>query len=128
MPESYGGPGADFFYNIILSEEGGYGIGSASLGIFMQSDIVAYYLLKHGSEELKARWLPDMVSGDAIGALGMTEPSCGSDLKALRTTARRDGSDSVNNGQNTFIPKCPTCYFSVLACKPHTDKGPNENS
>src|SRR3546814_1128975 len=60
-----------------------------------------YYLLKHGSEELKARWLPDMVSGDAIGALGMTEPSCGSDLKALRTTARRDGSDYVINGQRS---------------------------
>src|SRR3546814_13986656 len=85
MPEAYGGPGADFFYNIILSEEGGYGIGSASLGIFMQSDIVAYYLLKHGSEELKARGLPDLVSGDAIGAQGKTEPSCGSRLKARGT-------------------------------------------
>src|SRR3546814_761222 len=123
MPEAYGGPGADFFYNIILSEEGGYGIGSASLGIFMQSDIVAYYLLKHGSEELKARWLPDMVSGDAIGALGMTEPSCGSDLKALRTTARRDGSDYVINGQKTFITNGQNCDFVVLACKTDPDKG-----
>src|SRR3546814_8572373 len=123
MPEAYGWPGAHFFYNIFRSEEWGYGIGSASLGIFMQSDIVAYYLLKHGSEELKARWLPDMVSGDAIGALGMTEPSCGSDLKALRTTARRDGSDYVINGQKTFITNGQNCDFVVLACKTDPDKG-----
>ena len=123
MPEEYGGPGADFFYNIILSEEGGYGIGASSLGIFMQSDIVAYYLLKHASEELKRRWLPDMVSGDAIGALGMTEPSCGSDLKALRPTARREGSEYVINGQKTFITNGQNCDFIVLACKTDPEKG-----
>src|SRR3546814_8795996 len=81
-----------------------------------------YYLLKHGSEELKARWLPDMVSGDAIGALGMTEPSCGSDLKALRTTARRDGSDYVINGQKTIINNGKHCDFILLACKPEPDR------
>lgn len=123
IPEKYGGPGADFFYNIILSEEGGYGIGSSSLGIFMQSDIVAYYILKHGSDELKTRWLPGMVSGDVIGALGMTEPSCGSDLKALKTSARRDGSDYVINGQKTFITNGQNCDFVVLACKTDPDKG-----
>ncbi|ATE66394.1 acyl-CoA dehydrogenase family protein [Rhizorhabdus dicambivorans] len=123
IPEEYGGPGADFFYNIILSEEGGYGIGASSLGIFMQSDIVAYYLLKHASEELKRRWLPPMVSGDAIGALGMTEPSCGSDLKALRTTARREGGEYVINGQKTFITNGQNCDFVVLACKTDPAKG-----
>lgn len=123
MPEQYGGPGADFFYNIILSEEGGYGIGASSLGIFMQSDIVAYYLLKHASEELKRRWLPAMVSGDGIGALGMTEPSCGSDLKAIRTTARREGTEYVINGQKTFITNGQNCDFIVLACKTDPEKG-----
>ncbi|ARR55153.1 acyl-CoA dehydrogenase [Rhizorhabdus wittichii DC-6] len=123
MPEEYGGPGADFFYNIILSEEGGYGIGSSSLGIFMQSDIVAYYLLKHASEELKRRWLPAMVTGEAIGALGMTEPSCGSDLKALRTTARREGDEYVISGQKTFITNGQNCDFIVLACKTDPAKG-----
>src|SRR3546814_398170 len=116
-------PGADFFYNIILSEEGGYGIGASSLGIFMQSDIVAYYLLKHASEELKRRWLPAMVSGDGIGALGMTEPSCGSDLKAIRTTARREGTEYVINGQKTFITNGQNCDFIVLACKTDPEKG-----
>ena len=66
VPEAYGGPGADFFYNIILSEEAGYGIGASSLGIFMQSDIVAYYVLNYASDELKQRWIPKMVTGEAI--------------------------------------------------------------
>jgi acyl-CoA dehydrogenase len=123
VPEEYDGPGADFVYNIILSEEGGYGIGSASLGIFMQSDIVAYYILKHASEELKRRWLPPMVSGKAISALGMTEPSCGSDLKALKTTARREGDEYVINGQKTFITNGQNCDFVVLACKTDPSKG-----
>jgi long-chain-acyl-CoA dehydrogenase len=123
MPERYGGPGADFFYNIILSEEGGYGIGSGSLGIFMQSDIVAYYILKHGSEAMKNRWLPAMVAGDAIGALGMTEPGCGSDLKALTTAARREGDEYVISGQKTFISNGQSCDFVVLACKTDPGKG-----
>lgn len=123
MPEQYGGSGADFFYNIILSEEGGYGIGSGSLGIFMQSDIVAYYLLQHGSEALKDRWLPPMVTGDAIGALGMTEPGCGSDLKAITTTARREGDEYVITGQKTFISNGQSCDFVILACKTDPAKG-----
>src|SRR3546814_21013114 len=64
-----------------------------------------------------------MVSGDAIGALGMTEPSCGIDLKALRTTARRDGSDYVIHGQHTFITNAKHCDLLVLACHTHPDQG-----
>lgn len=123
VPGQYGGPGADFFYNIILSEEGGYGIGSSSLGFFMQSDIVAYYILNHGSQSLKDRWLPPMVSGDAISALGMTEPGCGSDLKALTTTAIRDGDHYVINGQKTFIANGQNCDFVLLACRTDRAKG-----
>ena len=123
VPDQYGGSGADFFYNIILSEEGGYGIGSSSLGIFMQSDVCAYYIMNHASEELKDRWLPSMVSGEAISALGMTEPGCGSDLKALKTTAIRDGDSYVINGQKTFITNGQCCDFILLACKTDPSKG-----
>ena len=123
VPEQYGGPGADFSYNILLSEEGGYGIGSASLGIFMQSDIVAYYLLNNASDDLKNRWLPRMVRGESIAALGMTEPGGGSDLKAITTTARREGDEYVINGQKTFITNGQLCDFVVLACKTDANKG-----
>jgi len=123
LPEQYGGAGADYLYNVILSEEGGYGIGSASLGIFMQSDVVAYYLLHHASDELKDKWLPRMVTGEAISALGMTEAGGGSDLKAIRTTARRVGNEYVISGQKTFITNGQNCDFVVLACKTDPSKG-----
>ena len=117
MPEEYGGLGASFFYNIIISEEMGYGIGSGSLGITMQSDIVSYYMLNYASEELKRYWLPRMITGEAISALGMTEPNAGSDLKAIRTVARREGDEYVITGQKTFISNGQNCDFVMVACK-----------
>lgn len=121
VPEEYGGPGADFLYNMVLSEEVGYAIGGASVGFSVSSDIVAYYLLNNGTEEQKQKWLPKMVSGEAIAAIGMTEPGCGSDLKAVRTSAVREGDEYVINGQKTFITNGQNCNFVLLACS--TDPG-----
>ena len=123
IPEVYGGPGADFLYNMVLSEEVGYAIGGASVGFSVSSDIVAYYILHSGSEEQKQRWLPKMVSGEAIPAIGMTEPGCGSDLKAVRTTAVRDGDEYVINGQKTFITNGQNCDFVLLACSTDPAQG-----
>lgn len=123
IPEEYGGPGADFLYNMVLSEEVGYAIGGASVGFSVSSDIVAYYLLHSGSEEQKKYWLPKMVSGEAIAAIGMSEPGCGSDLKAVRTTAIRDGDDYVINGQKTFITNGQNCDFVLLACTTDPEAG-----
>ena len=101
---------------MVLSEEVGFAIGGASVGFSVSSDIVAYYLLHGGSEEQKRHWLPKMVTGEAIPAIGMTEPGCGSDLKALRTTAVEEGDDYVINGQKTFITNGQNCDFVLLAC------------
>src|SRR5229473_2834902 len=78
-------------------------------------------LLSFGTEDQKREWLPKMVSGEAIGSLGMTEPHAGSDLKAIRTRAVRDGNDFVINGQKVFISNGQLCDFVVLATK--TDGG-----
>ena len=123
IPEEYGGPGADFLYNMILSEEVGYAIGGASVGFSVSSDIVAYYLLHSGSEEQKKYWLPRMVTGESIPAIGMTEPGCGSDLKAVRTSAVRDDDDYVINGQKTFITNGQNCDFVLLACSTDPEAG-----
>ena len=123
IPEEYGGPGADFLYNMILSEEVGYAIGGASVGFSVSSDIVAYYLLHSGSEEQKKYWLPRMVTGESIPAIGMTEPGCGSDLKAVRTSAVRDGDDYVINGQKTFITNGQNSDFVLLACSTDPEAG-----
>ena len=101
---------------MVLSEEVGYAIGGASIGFSVSSDIVSYYLLHNGSEEQKAQWLPKMVTGESIAAIGMTEPGCGSDLKAVRTTAVREGDEYLINGQKTFITNGQNCDFVLLAC------------
>lgn len=123
VPEEYGGSGADFYYNMIVSEEVGYAIGGASLGFGLHSDIVSYYILNNGSEQLKKTWLPKMVSAQAIAALAMTEPGAGSDLQAIRTTALRDGDEYVINGQKTFITNGQHADFVVVACKTDPTKG-----
>jgi len=117
IPEEYGGPGADFKYNMISSEEIGYAIGGGSCGFALQSDITAYYILNHASEELKQKWLPKMVSGEIISSIAMTEPSTGSDLQAIRTTAIRDGDEYVINGQKTFITNGQHSDFVIVVCK-----------
>jgi alkylation response protein AidB-like acyl-CoA dehydrogenase len=79
--------------------------------------MVAPYLLSGGGEALKRKWLPKMVTGEAIGALGITEPGAGSDAKAIRTRAVRDGDYYVIEGQKTYISNGQTCDFLLAACK-----------
>ena len=122
VPEEYGGAGGDWLYNAVVIEEfgraGATGPGSAFM---VHSEIVAPYLLHGTNEALRREWLPKMVTGDKIGALAMTEPSAGSDLKNIRTRAIRDGDDYVVNGQKIFISNGIKCDFIVLACKTDPD-------
>ncbi|EFG78643.1 acyl-CoA dehydrogenase, C-terminal domain protein [Mycobacterium parascrofulaceum ATCC BAA-614] len=101
----YGGAGEhDYRYRMVVCEEIAR-INALSFGltISLQDDLVLHYLLDLTSEEQKQRWLPRFASGELIGALAMTEPGAGSDLRAIRTSARRDGDHWVLNGQKTFI-------------------------
>ena len=102
-PEEYGGVEADLFYMIIAAQElaaAGCGGLSASL---MSHGIGSPPIVKYGSEELKQRVLPPIFAGEAISALAITEPGGGSDVAALKTTAKRDGDHYVVNGSKTFI-------------------------
>ncbi len=122
LPTEYGGAGADWLYSVTVIEELAFG-GITGPGFMVHSEMVAPYLLAWGSEELKQKWLPRMVSGEAIGAVGMTEPGAGSDLKALRCRAERDGDHYVINGQKTYISNGQNCDFVLLACKTDPDAG-----
>ena len=116
IPEEYGGLGADFLYSVVMIEE----ITRANVtgpGFLVHSEMVAPYILAWGSEELKHKWLPKMVTGEAIGALGMSEPGAGSDAKAIRTRAERSGDEYVINGQKTWISTGQHCDIVVLSCK-----------
>ena len=104
-PEEYGGTPVDIFYQIILAEEfARSGSGSGGIQASMNSHTIAMPpLLAAGSEEIKRRILPSVISGEKIAALAVTEPSGGSDVAALRTMAVRDGDHYVVNGEKTFI-------------------------
>jgi long-chain-acyl-CoA dehydrogenase len=116
IPTEYGGAGADRLFSMIILEElaplGGLGISLA-----MHSDIVAPYLVAFGSEEVRRKYLPLMARGEAIGALAMSEPIAGSDLKAIRTTATKVGDGYVLNGSKTFISNGTECGLAVVAAK-----------
>jgi alkylation response protein AidB-like acyl-CoA dehydrogenase len=116
VPEEYGGFGADWLYNVVVIEELAKA-GMSGPGFVVHSDMVSPYIQAWGSEELKHKWLPKMVSGEAIGAVAMTEPGAGSDLKELRTRAVQDGDYYVVNGQKTYISNGQNCDFILLACK-----------
>lgn len=116
VPEEYGGLGGDFLYSAILIEEMARA-GATGPTFYLHSDIVAPYLVDFGTEEQKRKWLPKMASGEVIAALGMSEPSGGSDVQAMRTQAIRDGDHYVINGQKVFITNGHTADLLVLACK-----------
>ncbi|MEM7469483.1 MAG: acyl-CoA dehydrogenase family protein, partial [Pseudomonadota bacterium] len=77
VPEEYGGAGADFLYSVIIAEEMGRA-GFAGVAFHLHSDIVAPYIFHYGTDEQKQHWLPKLVSGEAISAIGMSEPAAGS--------------------------------------------------
>lgn len=118
----YGGAGGDFLYLCVVDEELGY-TGQASFTIQTHTDIVAAYIEALGTEEQKHRWLPKMVSGELIGAVAMTEPHAGSDLKAITTTARRDGDHYVINGAKTFITNGINADLVVVVAKTAPELG-----
>ena len=101
LPPPYGG-GGDFGHSAVVIEELAR-VNATGVGFSLHSDVVAPYLLAYGSEAQQQRWLPRMASGELIGAIAMTEPDAGSDVKAVRTHARVEGDHYVLNGQKTYI-------------------------
>ncbi|MEY4952517.1 MAG: hypothetical protein RL299_941 [Pseudomonadota bacterium] len=123
VPEAYGGLGLDFGYNAIVDEESAY-YGGVTTGFSLQSDIVANYIISHGSEEQKKEWLPKMVAGEVITAIAMTEPGTGSDLQGMRTTAKKDGNHYVINGSKTYITNGQNADLILVCVKTDTEIQP----
>ena len=118
VPEVYGGLGAEWLYNVVVIEElARAGVSGPGSGFMVHSEMVASYLLSFASEDTKQRYLPKMVSGEMIGAIAMTEPDAGSDLKSLRTTARREGDEYVINGQKIYISNGYNADLIIVAAK-----------
>ncbi len=115
--EQYGGVDADAFFHLILAEEVSQaGCGGLFASLFSHG-IGAPPIAKFGSKELKQRVLPSILSGDKISALAITEPSGGSDVAALKTTARLDGGEYVVNGSKMFITSGMRADFYSVAVR-----------
>ena len=124
VPEKYGGNDADDFrFNAVFAEE----LAKVSVGLAscmtIHTDVVAPYLLDLGTDAQKERWLPGFCTGELVTAIAMTEPSGGSDLGALRTSAVRDGSEWVINGSKTFITNAMSADLVLVAARTSPGKG-----
>jgi alkylation response protein AidB-like acyl-CoA dehydrogenase len=127
VPEAYGGMGIkDYRFNTIITEEITR-VGASGVGFGIHTDMVVPYIIKFGSEAQKERWLPKLVSGEYIGAIGMTEPNTGSDLAGVQTTAVKhthpDGDYYLLNGQKTFISNGILNDLVVVVAKTDPEAG-----
>jgi len=125
IDERFGGAGEpDYRYRMVVCEELARVFAfSFGLTVSLQDDLVLHYLLDLTTEEQKQRWLPGFASGELIGALALTEPGAGSDLKGIRTTARRDGERWIVNGQKTFISSGIMADVVVVEARTDPDGG-----
>ena len=104
IPEEHGGLGLGFLASVVFAEELGRStFGGFTITVLVHTDLATPYLTHFGSEQQKARWLPAMASGEMLTAIGVTEADAGSDVAAIRTTARREGDGYTLNGTKMFI-------------------------
>jgi alkylation response protein AidB-like acyl-CoA dehydrogenase len=123
IPEEYGGSEAgDYRFNAVLTEELAKVNMALPSCVGIHADIVAPYLVHLTTAEQKRRWLPPFCTGENLTAIGMTEPSGGSDLAALKTTAVRDGNEFVLNGSKTFITNGYSADLVIIAARTTPEK------
>jgi len=123
-PEKYGGFDLDFFFEVILFEE----MSKMNSGGFVITQQVVQsmsspYILKYGSDFLKEKYLPGIVSGDLIGSIGITEPDAGSDVKNIKTRAEDKGDHYLINGSKTYITNGVYGDFVITVCKTNPNAG-----
>ncbi len=114
MPETYGGASASLAYQLVVQDE----LTKAEMpnNVTVHS-IASHYIMDFGTEAQKQRWLPKLNNGEMLVGIAMTEPSCGTDLKAIATRARRDGDHYVIDGAKTFITNGFTCNLLIVVAR-----------
>lgn len=127
-PTEFGGMGLDYSYQIAFSEQLGLiNSGGVSMGIGVQTDMATPALAKFGSDELRKEFLVPAISGDAVFSIAVSEPHAGSDVAAIKTTAKKDGDDYIINGSKMWITNSTQADFLCLLAntsdgKPHANK------
>lgn len=123
VPEEYGGHGGDFRHDlVVLDQQAEKGVDGFAASL--HNVIILPYIVRHGTEEQKKKWLPRLVSGELVSAIAMTEPGTGSDLQNVATTAVKDGNGYRLNGAKTFISSGQLANFIVVVAKTN----PNERA
>ncbi len=123
MPEAYGGSGADALYAVVQMEELARG-GFTGIGYGLHSEIVAPYILHYGTEAQKQKYLPQLASGNMVGAIAMSEPAAGSDLQGIKTTAMEQGDGSyLLNGSKTFVTNGWHADLVIVVAKTNPEAG-----
>ncbi|MEQ9662506.1 MAG: acyl-CoA dehydrogenase family protein [Parasphingopyxis sp.] len=116
VPTEYGGHGGDFRHDMVVVQQTGLK-GASGFNASLHNVIVVPYVVRHGTEEQKKKWLPKMVSGELITAIAMSEPGVGSDLQSITTTATKDGNGYRLNGSKTFISNGQVGNFIIVVAK-----------
>jgi glutaryl-CoA dehydrogenase (non-decarboxylating) len=114
VPEEYGGNGMGYLAHAIVTEEIGRASGSLRVAFNMQTMGTAMSILKWGSEDLKKKYIPALMSAEILGCFGITEPDSGSDTASMTTTAVRDGNEYILNGQKMWITWSPVADMSII--------------
>nr|WP_314844697.1 acyl-CoA dehydrogenase family protein [uncultured Microbacterium sp.] len=120
VPEEFGGAGMlqDYRFRAVVNEEViAAGAGSLAGAFGIQDDLAVPYLVHMGTQEQKEKWLPRMATGEVVGALAMTEPGAGSDLRGIKTTAKKTDGGYIVNGAKTFISSGATADLVVTFVK-----------
>jgi alkylation response protein AidB-like acyl-CoA dehydrogenase len=125
VPEEFGGGGVgeDYRFTAVVGEELSAVSAAFSSCLGIHADVCAPYLVELTDDEQKQRWLPKFCTGEYVTAIAMTEPSGGSDLAALKTTAVRDGDDWILNGSKTFITNGYGADLVIVAARTDPSKG-----
>ena len=127
-PAQYGGSEMDVLGSVVLAEELGRStFGGFAITVLVHTDMASVHIANGGSPEQRANYMPDIVAGKKIVAVAVTEPDAGSDVKGIRTTARREGDAYVLNGAKMFITNGVYGDLYCVAAKTSRDAQPSQS-
>ena len=122
VPEEYGGHGGDFRHDmVVIDQQAKHGV--EGFAASLHNTIILPYLVRHGTEEQKKKYLPKLVTGELVSAIAMSEPDAGSDLQSIKTTALKDGNGYKINGSKTWISNGQTADFIIVVAKTDPSEG-----
>ncbi|MEE4289582.1 MAG: acyl-CoA dehydrogenase family protein [Erythrobacter sp.] len=122
VPTEYGGHGGDFRHDmVVIDQQAKHGV--EGFAASLHNTIILPYLVRHGTEEQKQKYLPKLVTGELVSAIAMSEPDAGSDLQSIKTTALKDGNGYRLNGSKTWISNGQTADFIIVVAKTDPSEG-----